>query len=128
MLTSCDFHHRGSAANVEHGRTEAATRYDGCCDFLGGCRDVLRSAAVGCNASSQIIIRKSRPYLGPGSVNQEDAAMNIVPGEWRQGGWLQEMTPAACRNASNAAKGVRLIFADYFVSPQGAVPWQNKVL
>ena len=72
--------------------------------------------------------RKSRPYLGPGSTDQEDAAMNIIPGEWRQGGRLQEMTPAACRNASNAAKAVRLIFADYFVSPQGAVPWQNKVL
>ena len=26
-----------------------------------------------------ILRRKSQPYLGPGSVDQEDAAMNIIP-------------------------------------------------
>ena len=72
--------------------------------------------------------RKSKPYMGAGSVDQEDASLRINPGEWRQDPQLAGLEPLTGHNASRAAKAVRVVFADYFMSDVGLVPWQFKVL
>ena len=72
--------------------------------------------------------RKSKPKMGAGSVDQEDASLHINPGEWRQDPQLAGLEPLTGHNALRAAKAVRVVFAHYFMSDAGLVPWQFKVL
>lgn len=67
-------------------------------------------------------------YTPPGSFDLEDADGNLVPGQWRselESGLinLQNMPVRALTHVHK----IRDEFRDYFISPEGAVPWQNNL-
>lgn len=72
--------------------------------------------------------RRSEAYTPPAFADWENNDHNIVEGNWRnQGtGSFQPVAHRRERNASVVAKMQRNLLCDYFVSPSGCVPWQEK--
>lgn len=68
-------------------------------------------------------------YTPPGTFDSEDKDTGqIIFGAWRNE--IQNGTPfraldKIARKSTNAAKDVRQEFAEYFMSPEGKVSWQN---
>lgn len=67
-------------------------------------------------------------YTPPGTFDYEDSEYNIIEGTWRRdigthSNMLDLQTVA--RHPPLAATVVRDKFAEYFISPEGSVPWQN---
>lgn len=74
--------------------------------------------------------KKSRAtYTPPGTFDSEDKdSGNIISGAWRNE--MQSDTPfhnsdRTARKSSNAAKDVRQEFAQFFMTPEGKISWQN---
>ena len=66
-------------------------------------------------------------YCPPDLIDQEDAAHNVIEGQWRGSGGhgeLQDVTRLGANNAQMTAAAQRNILRDYFVSPAGEVEWQ----
>ncbi|XDV18757.1 hypothetical protein PO909_024389 [Leuciscus waleckii] len=72
--------------------------------------------------------RRSEAYTPPAFADWENNDHSIVEGNWRnQGtGSFQPVNHRRERNASVVAKMQRNLLCDYFVSPSGCVPWQEK--
>lgn len=68
-------------------------------------------------------------YTPPSTFDSEDKDTgHIIPGTWRLEGAANAFRPLPkkARNATVEAKYVREEFAEYFMSPEGMVPWQNN--
>ena len=53
----------------------------------------------------------------------------LIPGEWRNSGEMQDLAAHLGRNRDNAeGKKVRDYMKNYFNSPVGSVPWQEKMV
>ena len=73
-------------------------------------------------------------YTPPGYTDQEDQQHHHVPGQWRNEqqaadvqAW-QDLTPQQGNNYTACARDVRDALKAYFVSPQGMVPWQRRIV
>lgn len=67
-------------------------------------------------------------YAPSGTFDTEDKDTGkLIPGTWRNdvNGSLIKSLQKQGRNSSTEAKNVRQEYADFFISPQGLVPWQN---
>ncbi|KAJ8711930.1 hypothetical protein PYW08_004085 [Mythimna loreyi] len=68
-------------------------------------------------------------YTPPGTFDYEDSEYNIIEGFWRREigphNSMLDLQPIA-RHPPLAATVVRDQFAEYFISPEGSVPWQNS--
>ena len=70
-------------------------------------------------------------YLPSGFVDNEDSKGNIIPGDWRtekrsSGALLSISTGTAHNRSSQDAYEVRKAFKEYFISENGALPWQRN--
>lgn len=73
------------------------------------------------------LIRLRHPQLQPGEVDREDNNGNIVPGAWRDGIQLTDNDNLAGNRGMRQAKVHRNYLMDFYNSPAGAVPWQNRI-
>ena len=75
-------------------------------------------------------LRRRTPdtYIPPGALDEELEDHTFMPGAWRADPPLQSWTTTGARNWTALAKLARLTFAAYFVSPEGEIPWQYRVL
>ena len=69
-----------------------------------------------------------RLYCPPGYIDYEDCHGIVHKGTWRsdicEAGALPEISQIGPNNFSKAADKFRALMADFFVSPQGELPWQ----
>ncbi|XP_073765400.1 uncharacterized protein [Danio rerio] len=73
--------------------------------------------------------RRSEAYTPPAFTDWENSEHAMVDGLWRShgmGSFLPVEHTVKPRNATATAKMQRNHLRDYFVSPAGSVPWQNK--
>lgn len=63
-----------------------------------------------------------------GLVDEEDANHEIIPGAWRDGDILVDGLGDRGNYGTNRAKQVRQHLTEYYVSPEGSVPWQDKMV
>ncbi|XP_032685188.1 protein ALP1-like [Odontomachus brunneus] len=71
---------------------------------------------------------ENRIYCPPNFVDSEDVAGNIIPGEWRRHvqNAFRDIPPTSMHHATTVAYKQRDKLADYFLTPQGEVPWQYQ--
>jgi hypothetical protein len=74
------------------------------------------------------MMRTRHPGEQPAMVDHYDANHNLVPGEWREGRQLDGLQHTRGNRASIVAKAQRDMLRDYYASPHGAVPWQERML
>jgi len=70
----------------------------------------------------------ARAYCLSTLVDHEDHLGNFHPGEWRSQSTWQRTTQMGTNTSSQNARCIRDLFADYFVSEHGAVPWQDHAI
>ena len=74
----------------------------------------------------------SQQYVPPGFVDLENSDGSVTPGTWRNETSGETGVTSIGRLGSNmSAKTVCEIrdnFANYFISPAGAVPWQDNII
>lgn len=74
-------------------------------------------------------LRARNPAAGNQVADQEDAAHNLLPGEWRNHVNLTDMIEPQCGNrATKDAKRQRLYLKHYLLSAAGSVPWQDRLV
>ena len=67
----------------------------------------------------------NRPYCPPGYTDQEDRDGNFIPGDWRQEVSGMKNIPRIGSNTyTRSAAELRDTLMNYFISSEGAVPWQ----
>lgn len=67
-----------------------------------------------------------KQYMPEGSVDRE-VRNEVTPGAWRHHATpLESIPPIAGRNTYKRAKMLRDRMADYFVTPEGELPWQYQ--
>ncbi|XP_070185252.1 putative nuclease HARBI1 [Littorina saxatilis] len=75
------------------------------------------------------LMRMRYPRLQNAELDIEDAAHNIVPGDWRRRAPMHGLYRVRGANqASTEAKRQREYLRLYFNSPAGAVPWQQDMI
>ena len=62
------------------------------------------------------------------AMDREMPDGQVVPGQWRQEAPLDGLMRNPTKNAKTYAKDVRNSLANYFVSQEGALPWQNDII
>lgn len=68
-------------------------------------------------------------YCPDDFVDMYDDDGNLIPGSWRQEGHGNLLPRSVhCNRPGQQAVAVRQSFAEYFVSPSGEVPWQNRLV
>lgn len=71
-----------------------------------------------------------RRYVPPRYIDSEDLFGNVILGEWRNevpADGFRQLPPNDARNATNDAKMIREVYADYFMKKRH-VSWQwNKL-
>ena len=71
-------------------------------------------------------------YTPPGSFDSEDPESHLmIPGDWRQESTLQCWTQLAQQGSNRhslTAKEIRDHFRDFYISNDGAVPWQWNMI
>jgi len=72
---------------------------------------------------------RQRMVMAANEVDHEDEEHNFVPGAWRQGPHLEHVPQPRARGnlATLDARQQREHLRDYFVSPVGAVDWQQRM-
>ena len=87
-------------------------------------QDIVEAAVVLHN------LLRTRFPVQPHEVDHEDGEHNLIPGAWREEVTWQEVrqAPAGRNTASLDAKKQREHLKNYFNSPGGAVPWQEKMI
>ncbi|XP_040355987.1 uncharacterized protein LOC121046159 isoform X1 [Ixodes scapularis] len=75
-------------------------------------------------------LRDDSVYIPPSYVDKEDAYGNITNGNWRSTfkddeTVMTDLEPPVGHNYSGSAREARDLFCSYFMSRQGAVPWQR---
>ena len=76
-------------------------------------------------------VSNDRRYIGPGEVDGEDSTGRLQGGVWRQqglGSGLRDSGRMGSNSHTVRAGNTRDRLADYFVSPEGLVPWQEAVV
>jgi len=65
-------------------------------------------------------------YCLPGYVDHEDTAGNLVPGDWRlqSADAIQSIHRVGSNTYSPSTADLRDTLMNYFISPEGMVPWQ----
>jgi len=87
-----------------------------------------------CCLHNYLLSRKSSAmiYASEGTFDGENPDTGeVIPGSWRHEDKHENMLPLAqqgSNNYSNNAREIREEFREYFVSPQGEVPWQYKLM
>ena len=74
------------------------------------------------------IMRIRYPAAQNAVLDQYDQNQQLVPGAWRDEVNMQDMNQVLGGNASAEAKRQRLLLKHYVNSPQGAVPWQDRMI
>ena len=87
-------------------------------------KDMVEAAVVLHN-----LLRQRLPGIAAQEADHEDEKHNIIPGAWRdQVHWVDVDQPPVPRNSATAdAKYQRDLLKAFFTSPQGAVPWQERM-
>ncbi|CAN8026306.1 unnamed protein product [Ixodes persulcatus] len=75
-------------------------------------------------------LRDDSVYIPPSYVDKEDAYGNIRNGNWRSNfkddeKVMTDLEPPVGHNYSGSAREARDLFCSYFMSRQGAVPWER---
>ncbi|KAM7298491.1 protein ANTAGONIST OF LIKE HETEROCHROMATIN PROTEIN 1 [Ixodes scapularis] len=75
-------------------------------------------------------LRDDSVYIPPSHVDKEDAHGNITNGNWQSTfkddeTVMTDLEPPVGHNYSGSAREARDLFCSYFMSRQGAVPWQR---
>ena len=72
---------------------------------------------------------RQRVVMAANEVDHEDEEHNIIPGAWRHGPRWEDVPqpPARGNRATVDARRQREHLKDYFLSPVGAVDWQQKM-
>ena len=71
----------------------------------------------------------SQQYVPPGFVDTEDLDGSLLPGAWRSeavGTGVSNIGRVGSDMSERAVTEIRENFADYLISPAGAVSWQGK--
>ena len=73
-----------------------------------------------CNTTS------SQPSCPPGYIDHEDRDGNLVPGDWRQeaADGIRGISRLGSNTYFRSAAELRDTMMNFFISPEGAVPWQ----
>ena len=72
------------------------------------------------------VLRGRSPSLTDGDA-EDPETHDVIPGTWQQDQTLADIPNIITGNrATAAAKRQRDILRDYFVSPEGSVPWQES--
>lgn len=82
-----------------------------------------------CVLHNFLLTRNSRRVYAPNGIfDIENVDGTTVPGAWRnlEHGGMNDLEPTVMRNSPLLAKQVREQFAEYFMSPEGEVPWQYQ--
>ena len=66
--------------------------------------------------------------LAAGEVDVEDGEHNLVPGAWREERQMNSLVPLFGHRLHREAKELREYLSHYYVSPAGAVPWQERMI
>ena len=69
-------------------------------------------------------------YVPASYVDNGDANGSLIPGEWRteaRESGVSDMHRFGSNMSTRDVMALREKFANYFVSPAGSVPWQNKM-
>lgn len=69
-------------------------------------------------------------YIPPGYLDRDDHEGNVVPGDWRfeEESSFLNLLHQGSNNYTDSASFKREKFSKYFVSSQGALPWQDKIV
>lgn len=72
---------------------------------------------------------RQRVVMAANEVDHEDEGHNLVQGDWRHGPHWEDVPqpPARGNLATVDARRQREHLRDYFVSPVGAVDWQQRM-
>lgn len=87
-----------------------------------------------CNLHNWLLSEKSANIYAPeGTFDRENIETGeMIPGSWRNDEMpVESLLPLAqqgSNNYSNNAKEIREDFREYFISPQGEIPWQYKLM
>lgn len=92
---------------------------------IGKVENIETLISACCVLHNYLLINNDNTYLPPGSVDSISGREESNDGYWRAnaGVWPQAPTTNA-RNATLAASQARTDFTNYFVSEEGALPWQ----
>lgn len=72
--------------------------------------------------------RNPMHYIPPNAVDTENGGGTLGPGDWRQHkDEMQRLSVCKAKNATKAAKEVRLALTGYFRN-ENAVPWQDDIV
>ena len=74
-------------------------------------------------------IRLRNPAIQNIQLDAEDGEHNLIPGAWRQDANLPDLdVPQGGNRDTVLAKRQRDYLSDYFNSPAGCVPWQDRII
>ena len=74
-------------------------------------------------------IRLRNPAIQNIQLGAEDGEHNLIPGAWRQDANLPDLdVPQGGNRDTVLAKRQRDYLSDYFNSPAGRVPWQDRII
>ena len=70
------------------------------------------------------------PAAHVGLVDIEDENHQVIPGAWREGVDMHNMddVAGAGNQMTRAGKAQRIYLTQYYNSPAGAVPWQDRMV
>ena len=74
-------------------------------------------------------ISERNPVIQDVQLDDEDGAHNLIPGAWRQDANLPDLDVPPGRNRdTNLGRRQRDYLKEYFNSPAGLVPWQDRMV
>ena len=93
--------------------------------------DVVKACVVLHNFLACADVSSGGRYI-PDGYSDAESGGSVTPGEWRRvvaGDPNLSQTPQISRSrATRAAMGVRNDLMEFFLTPEGAVPWQNEIV
>ena len=123
------FNYRLSRARriVENGFGILANRWRCLLTTLGLHPKNVKAVVKGC-LTLHNLVRRRHPQAQAGEVDQEDREGNVVPGQWRQGQQLTDNENLIGNRGMREAKAQRNYLMDFYNSPTGALPWQDRIV
>ena len=74
------------------------------------------------------LMKMRNPVFNGNEVDREDDNGNVIPGSWRDHVQLTDTEGAVAGRPNYEGKLIRNYLMDYYNSPQGSVPWQDRML
>lgn len=88
--------------------------------------EIVQAIVSACCILHNILRSRGLPR---GAMDEEDANHQVIPGAWRDGVILADGEGGNRGNTgTNEGKDVRQYLTDYYVSPEGQVPWQDRMV